>query len=189
MALTRPKSEFSCANPIQSESPQIPVSTPLSSVTAPIFSNNINHNSNSIANHITHNNNNNNIHHHNNNNNNNNIITNNISTHRKNILQNDRINIKPNCLNLALMGSRDNLNSSHNINCSTATTTPAQAVNLKLNKAISAATSPLLENCKGGGGSSGIGGGGSVAGIHERSLNSPHDFRKDFEHSGMENGK
>lgn len=68
------------------------------------------------------------------------------------------------------MGSRDNLNSSHNVNCST----PSQAVNLKLNKAISAATSPLLENGKGA--------------SHDRSLTSPHDFRKDFEH-GMENGK
>lgn len=102
------------------------------------------------------------------------------------------------------MGARDNLNSSgHNIvNCSqtTVTTPSSQAVNLKLNKGIAVATSPLLENGKGGGGGGGsIGGGsggGSIGGCgagsitHERSLTSqsPHDFRKDFEHN-MENGK
>lgn len=104
------------------------------------------------------------------------------------------------------MGSRDNLsssNSNHSLNC----VTPSQAaVNLKLCEGISAATSPLLENGKGGsgsGGSGGSGGGGSaavtvaslVAGAgggahHKRTHNtqSPHDFRKDFEHN-MENGE
>lgn len=98
------------------------------------------------------------------------------------------------------MGARDNLNSNnsnHSLNCST----PSQAVNLKLNKGISAATSPLLENGKAGAGTGGDNGGGAsgcsspnavstTASAHERSLatQSPHDFRKDFEHN-MENGE
>lgn len=185
LALTRPKSQFSC--PINSmsnhESPQnshLPIisTTPYPRTDSP-------------------------------------LPPSSATVHRKSIATNntihERINAKANCLNLALMGARDNLNnSSHNIvnsSATTATTPSSQAVNLKLNKGIAVATSPLLENGKGGGnGNGGGGGGGSIGGgsgggsigcgggggsiTHERSLTSqsPHDFRKDFEHN-MENGK
>lgn len=163
LALTRPKSQFSCPNTSQAASPTNSSSGAATLPNIPI--------SFSRA----------------------------ESPQRKNSIA-ERIIAKPNTLNLALMGSRDNLssNSNHSLNCST----PSQAVNLKLCKGISAATSPLLENGKGGG--AGTGGGGSscsgtgivgtansLAGsAHERSLTSqsPHDFRKEFEHN-MENGE
>lgn len=180
LALTRPKSQFSCPTTTQAASPinSLSGATTLPNIPLPFPRSD--------------------------------------SPQRKNSYS-ERINAKSNTLNLALMGSRDNLNSLNSLNSSNSNqslncSTPAQqAVNLKLCEGISAATSPLLENGKGGHAGAGVGvagagatgcsapglagtvnslGGGIGAHAHKRSVTSqsPHDFRKDFEHN-MENGE
>lgn len=180
LALTRPKSQFSCPTTTQAASPinSLSGATTLPNIPLPFPRSD--------------------------------------SPQRKNSYS-ERINAKSNTLNLALMGSRDNLNSLNSLNRSNSNqslncSTPAQqAVNLKLCEGISAATSPLLENGKGGHAGAGVGvagagatgcsapglagtvnslGGGIGAHAHKRSVTSqsPHDFRKDFEHN-MENGE